>query len=415
MAVNNDDNDQQQQQQRQHQKQEEEEEKQQKKDNTNIAAAQLRPSSKQAAAGEDSSSVSDDESSDEEDEDLILEGVLERNPDVSDSDDTSSSSEDDDDDDDDDEQEDSKPPPTKKSKLSTNNNNNTTTSLSSSSTIKQQQQQQEMENNNKSKQMKKKNKSKKKKKRKSGPEIVQVDFIFCDMNEKYFHGLKTLLTSTSPIYALNSSSLSDLMIQNVSVGTVVSTETDTDGTIFGFASVLNVTTFQSEPCIQQLKNICLEKCPIQYKEQLDVVLSGKTNRPAGFYLQGRMVNLPLEIVEVLHQQLVLDMDWAVNNAHQDVDRKSLDFGAFVRIAPSYKTAGIMYYKYFDDEIFAQHAEFTFDVDLPKSAFGSSSSEEQEIPFCVVIVLTKSGHREAMKTLSQMVNGGGATTTTTIDG
>ena len=48
-----------------------------------------------------------------------------------------------------------------------------------------------------------------------------------------------------------------------------------------------------------------------------------------------MVNMPLEIVEVLQQQLVADMDWAVSNAEGgEAERKSLDFGAFVRIAPA---------------------------------------------------------------------------------
>ena len=315
-------------------------------------------------------SDSEEESSDE-DEDLILEGVLHRNPDVSDSDDTSDEEEEEDEDDD--EEEDSKPPPSKKQKA-------TTTIVKPSQPSKK--------------------KKKRKKPREAGPEIVQVDFTFCDMNEKFFHGLKTLLTSTSPIYAANSSGLADLMIQNVSVGTVISTDSDTDGTIFGYASVLNVTTFQNEPCIQELKKACLDKCPPERKQELEIVLSGKTKRPAGFYLQGRMVNLPLEIVEVLHQQLVLDMDWAVENA-EGIDRKSLDFGAFCRIAPSYKTAGVMYYKYFDDEIFAQHAEFTFEMELPKG-FGM-----EETPWCVVSVMTKTGHRAAMKSLAQMVNSGGA--------
>ena len=90
---------------------------------------------------------------------------------------------------------------------------------------------------------------------------------------------------------------------NVAVGTVISTEADKDeGNIYGFASVLNVTTFQEQGCIQELKKLCLDKCPPAHKADLETVLSGKTKRPAGFYLQSRMVNLPLEIVEVLHQQ-----------------------------------------------------------------------------------------------------------------
>lgn len=324
------------------------------------------PEEKQAASAkkpdDDVSSESAEESSDDEDEDLILEGVLVRNPEVSDSDDESSSSSS--------EEEESKPPPFKKHKADANKKNNETPSQYQ---------------------------KKKKKKPKEGPDLVEVDFTFCDMAEKYFHGLKTLLTSTSPIFAAASSGLADIMIKNVSVGTVISTERDDDGTIFGYASVLNVTTYQEEPAIQALKKKCLEKCPAAHKSELQVVLSGKTKRPAGFYMQGRMVNLPLEIVEVLHQQLVLDMDWAVENA-QGVDRKSLDFGAFVRIAPAYQTSGVTYYKYFDDEIFSQHAEFKFEMELAKI------HGIEEIPFCVVLVLTKTGHRAGMQSLKQMVNG-----------
>jgi protein BCP1 len=308
---------------------------------------------------------SESDVSDEEDEDLILEGVLTRNPDVSDSDDDSSSE------DEDDAEEDTKPPPSKKAKAEHDKSN---------------QQQSQLQ-------------KKKKKKPREGPDLVHVDFTFCDMDELYFHGLKTLLTSSSPIFAAQSSGLADMMIKNISVGTVLSTEADTDGTIFGYASVLNVTTYQDEPAMQALKKKCLEKCPAAHKSELEVVFSGKTKRPAGLYLQGRMVNLPLEIVEVLHQQLVLDMDWAVKNA-QGVDRKSLDFGAFVRIAPASQTSGVTYYKYFDDEIFSQHAEFTFEMELPKI------HGIEEIPLCVVMVMTKSGHRAAMESLSLMVNGSG---------
>jgi len=231
--------------------------------------------------------------------------------------------------------------------------------------------------------------------------VIAVEFTFCDMNEKFFHGIKALLTAASPIFAPHSSALSDLLIENASVGTVTSTEGDVDGTVYGFASVLNVvTTHQDEPCIKALKKACLDHCPAAHKKELEVVLSGKTKRPAGFYLHGRMVNMPLEIVQVLHEQLVIDMDWAVKNAKGSEEmRKSLDFGAFVLLAPTYRASGVSYYKLFDDEIFASHAEFTFEMEVPKSA------GMEETPYCTVVVMTKTGHRDAMKSLVEMVNGG----------
>eukprot|EP00957_Ditylum_brightwellii_P087752 6682131-Ditylum_brightwellii.AAC.1 len=61
-------------------------------------------------------------------------------------------------------------------------------------------------------------------------------------------------------------------------------------------------------------------------------------------------------MEVLHQQLVLDMDWAVENAE----------GERVKIAN-------------DD--------------------GDGQAKQ-----CTVIVMTKMGHRDAMKDLSKLING-----------
>lgn len=296
---------------------------------------------------QDSDEDSDDSDSGEDD-DLVLEGVLIRNPDVSDSDDS---------DEDSDEEE------------------------TPSAAIKDD-----------------KPSRKRKKPSSREPDITHVEFTFWDMKEKFFYGIKTLLHSSSTVYAAQSSSLADLMIENPSVGTVISTEGDTDGNVFGFASVINLTTNASDNGIKYLKQLCLDKCPAPHKGEMETVLSGTTKRPVGFLLHSRMVNLPLEICEILHQQLVLDMDWAVENAEGGEDeRKSLDFGVFIRLAPGTPgERGMVDYKYFDDEIFANNSELLYTIDAPKS-FGA---DEKQI--CSVIVMTKTGHREAMKELKKLV-------------
>jgi len=255
----------------------------------------------------------------------------------------------------------------------------------------------------------KKNGQKKGKGKSTEPTVdtVNVDFTFCDMTEKFFFGIKTLLLS-NPTLAPQSSALADLMIENVSVGTVISAEgyTDGDDDVFGFASVLNVTTNGSQSCIQYLKKQCLDHCPAQHKEEMETVLSGKTKRPAGFFLHRRMINMPLEICEVLHQQLVLDMDWAVDNAEGGEEmRKSLDFGAFVLMAPCTRSGGdnggMLLYKHFDDEVFASNAEFVYTFDAPKTGSEDLDKEKQ---LCSVVVMTKTGHRQAMKDLAKMIHG-----------
>lgn len=366
--------------------------------------------------GGSTSSDDDDENDDDDDEDdLVLEGVIVRNPDVSDSEDSSSSSDDDDDDDDnhDDndckEEEDTKPSVVdrwmgdgtkKRSNNASASNGNVKNKKS-----KKDDDDDDDDNNNADK----KRKKKARRATSSGPEIIPVEFTFCDMDERYFHGLKTLLASSCPaVYGTNnhSSDLADLMIENVSVGTVVSTEADhEEGTVYGFASVLNVTTYHDRDCVKGLVRLCLSKCPPSNRAELETVLSGRTTRPAGLYLHGRMVNLPLEIVEVLHEQLVLDMDWAVDHAEGgEEERKSLNFGAFVRIAPTYRTSGVTYYKYFDDEILAGRAEFKYEIELPRNA---AVGVVNETPCCMVMVLTKTGHRAAMEDLKTMVYGRGS--------
>ena len=219
-----------------------------------------------------------------------------------------------------------------------------------------------------------------KKTKKNEPDILQVEFSFFDMQEQFFHGIKALLPH-------NSSSLVNTMIQNVAVGTVVSA----DDAVFGFASVLNVSTYQETEGIQLLKKLCLDGCPNDRQEKLQVVLSGQTKQPAGFLLHGRMINLPLEIVLVLHQQLEQDLDWAAQQ------KDSHDFGVLIRLAPCTKEKGsLVVHRFFDDEVLAGRADFTYTVDGPQRY----SSEEKE--FLQVIVLTKQGHREALRDLEKMI-------------
>ena len=74
----------------------------------------------------------------------------------------------------------------------------------------------------------------------------------------------------------------------------------------------------------------------------------------------------------------------------------MDFGVFVLMAPCTRVNGSLIYKYFDDEVFSGRAEFTFEFDAPK-VFGT---EEKQV--CSVIVMTKTGHRQAMKDLEELV-------------
>lgn len=353
---------------------------------------------------EDSSVYSSESSSDEDDDGkLNLDGTtIKKYVDDDDDDDIDSESSEDDD------EEKTSPPARKKSKTS-------------------------KENNEKKKKKTKKKKGKDKEDDEIGNgKIVNVEFTFHDMNEKFFHGMKILLNSAHPIHAPYSSNLSDYMIENIRIGTVVSSEgmgtqnqskkkgssgkgkeeeeDDNDSPVFGFASVVPtlLKSTESSPVsgsIKQMKEICLKHCPKQHSKDLKNIFSKEKSHPVGFFVHGRMINLPLEIALVLQEQLILDMDWVqTKDKESDIDdeeRKVLNFEHIILMAPGCiedSNSDEILYKYFDDEIFASHGKFSYSFDIP-NIYGT---EEKHV--CSIIVMTKKGHRNAMKEFKRMVSG-----------
>ena len=327
-----------------------------------------------------SESSSDDASSGEEDDDLVLEGVLVRNYDVDSSDE---------------EEEQEKEPERKKSKL------DDSPEAESSKTKSK---------GNGDGQQKNVNKSKKDQTSSSGfadednTDIVEVDFTFNDMDEKFFHGLKTLLLSNT-ILAPHSSAISDLIIDNVSVGTVVTSD-DGEDNVFGFGSVLSLETYKEDSCIKELIQKCSTHCPDAHKNNLNKLFSGTASHRVGLFVHSRMVNLPLEIAYVLHEQIVLDLTWAKKNAEGgNQERKSFDFDEFIILAPCYtdKTTRSMYYKNFDDEVFSNNADFLFSFN---SASGKQSNKDENKDggndLITVIVMKKAGYTRAMKELKKLI-------------
>jgi protein BCP1 len=245
---------------------------------------------------------------------------------------------------------------------------------------------------------KRKKRQKKKQRDDDDDALMRVEFTFCEMNEKFFHGLKSLLHSSSTLYrgATTSSELTDLMISNVEVGTVVSSEAaDEESTCFGFASVLNAQKYRDSSSVKHLHDFLIQSCPAeQHKSALEKALSSKKT---GFLLHGRMVNLPLEIVQELHQQLHLDLEWALENADKD-EKPFLQYEFLIRLAPCWLSNGQTEYRYFDDETFADRANFAFTTAAPVSY----SKEEQE-SVCIML-LTTEGYQQAIKDLSKLIKG-----------
>jgi protein BCP1 len=376
----------------------------------NVKKLEAKDKEKEEDLSSESSSSEEDD-----DDDLVLEGVLVRNPNVS----SSSSSDDDDNDDDPKEPQDQTNGQSKcKAAAGTSSKKKRKKKHAGANKPKNPREEDNEDHDDSSDSSSS-----------DDDDDLQVEFVFCDMAATYWDGLKSLLFNSSTVYQAHSSGLADLMIENVSVGTVVSTQdNNADGTVFGFCSLLSISNNQESPAMQYLIEYAQKDCPSQYKSQLSNILSTSSSSSnnkkekkmtqTGFLLHGRMINLPLEIVHVLYQQVIQDWDWAVENAEGgEEERESYNFQHIVRLAPCTKIPSMastaaapgkknkkkisknadssssscnLIYRYFDDELLAARADLKFVIPAPKSY-----SKEEEL-WLEVIVLTRQRFHDAIQ-------------------
>ncbi|XP_062070991.1 BRCA2 and CDKN1A-interacting protein isoform X1 [Lepus europaeus] len=145
-------------------------------------------------------------------------------------------------------------------------------------------------------------------------EEVNIDFEAYSISDNDYDGIKKLLQQLFLKAPVNTAELTDLLIQQNHVGSVikqtdVSEDSDDDmdeDEIFGFISLLNLTERKGTPCAEQIKELilsCCEKsCEKSVVEQLDALLQD-ASKPVGFLLSERLINVPPQIALPMHQQL----------------------------------------------------------------------------------------------------------------
>ena len=346
---------------------------------------------------DDDDDLSSESSSD--DDSLVLEGVLVRNPDVSDSDDSS--------DDGDDGNED-------KDKHDDVNDEDTN---EPDSKVDAKRDQNKRAAPNKSSNQKKKQKNPKNAKR-DEPEIdiVHVDFIFCDMAEHYWDGIKALLSNGATLYQAHSSALADAMIEYDMVGTVIGQPDDPEHIVYGFSSFLHWAHFP-KPAQTAFEKVCQQE--IVATKHKDKVKNGqatqkrllqalatcreKGNANVAVLMTGRMINVPIEIVSALHQQLWLDLQWAQKEKTKLSYKK---IQTILRLAPCTRDNeasgdGESYtYRYFEDELWAAQAKGIYVVTAPKSF------SKEDTVYLHVLEMDINGYHRGLQALEKLANSGG---------
>jgi len=362
-------------------------------------------------------------SSESDDDELELAGELVRNSDAS-----SSSSDDEEEDSEDDDEK-----PAASSKQSSDDHKKRTIEPSSQKRPRDQ----------------KSKKKRKKKDKDDDDDLENIEFIFCDTHDKYWHGCKALLQNSGILYQKHASTLMDWTLEQV-VGTVVSTSQaySEEDAVFGFATLVDATTIISTTAVsttkqksldrekedqrqqrvramEYLQQYALKECPAEYLPDMTKLLkhSSSSSNKLFVFLHGRMINLPLEIVLVLHEQLWLD--WEFNIQQESTTKPSSKSGKkkkkakaaaatppllsdqsdprIVRWAPCTSSGGgELLYRYYDDELLSQRALVSYTV---KS--GPKAYSQEEAQWLQVMVLTPGQYWQAIQDLKALVGGGSA--------
>lgn len=144
-------------------------------------------------------------------------------------------------------------------------------------------------------------------------EEVLVDFEAFNISQNDFNGIKKLLQQLFLKAHVNTSEMTDLIIQQNHVGSVVkqaevpedSDDNDPDE-VFGFISMLNLTERKDVQCVEEVTELildqCEKNCSHSVTEQLEKILND-TSKPVGFLLSERFINVPPQIALPLHRQL----------------------------------------------------------------------------------------------------------------
>ncbi|XP_054454639.1 protein BCCIP homolog [Anoplopoma fimbria] len=144
-------------------------------------------------------------------------------------------------------------------------------------------------------------------------EVVMVDFEAHTISVNDFDGVKKLLQQLFLKAHVNTSEMTDLIIQQNHIGSVIKqadvpedSDDDDPDQVFGFISMLNLTERKDVQCVEELKELIVDQCEKNSTQtetdQLEQILNDPS-KPVGLLLSERFINVPPQIALPLHKQL----------------------------------------------------------------------------------------------------------------
>ncbi|CAB1416670.1 unnamed protein product [Pleuronectes platessa] len=144
-------------------------------------------------------------------------------------------------------------------------------------------------------------------------EEITVDFEAHTIAANDFNGVKKLLQQLFLKAHVNTSEITDLIIQQNHLGSVIKqaevpedSDDDDPDEVFGFITMINLTERKDVQCVEEVKDLLVDQCEKSatpsMTEQLEQILSD-SSKPVGLLLSERFINVPPQIALPLHKQL----------------------------------------------------------------------------------------------------------------
>lgn len=135
--------------------------------------------------------------------------------------------------------------------------------------------------------------------------LVNVDFEFFDPKSTDYHGVKALLKLYLDDTVWDVGGLVDIVLAQTTVGTVV--KTSDEDTPIGIITVLNIGRYADSAAIKQVREFLLTQSG-RHRELLAIKES-----EVGLIVSERLVNVPIDLVQPLHQGLFDEVAWATED------------------------------------------------------------------------------------------------------
>ena len=124
--------------------------------------------------------------------------------------------------------------------------------------------------------------------------------------------------------------LAQVVANQVMVGTMV--KTGADDYPIGFITALNVSWHRTQPAVALVLKFLTAHCLAPRKQAtLQALLRDAATHPVGLILQDRVINMPLELIPPLHQALLDDVAFAVQNETTPAERDAFKFEHYIII------------------------------------------------------------------------------------